>query len=137
MKQLAFVQVFSWFGLFAMWIYTTPAVTAFHFGTSDPTSKLYNQGADWVGLLFGLYNGLAALAALIIPVIARHTNRRFAHGLRLSLGGAGLAAFALIKDPNRLWVPMIGMAWASILSVPYSIWSSTLPARKMDLYGHI
>jgi maltose/moltooligosaccharide transporter len=136
MKQLAVVQFFSWFGLFAMWIYTTPAVTAFHYHATDTASRAYNDGADWVGVLFAIYNGVAALAALAIPTIARAIGRKGSHALCLGLGGLGLAAFPLIREPSLLWVPMIGVgfAWSSILSVPYSILSGALPARKMGVY---
>ena len=71
MKQLAWVQFFSWFSLFAMWIYTTSAVTSFHYGSSDTSSLAYNNGADWVGVLFAAYNGFAAIAAMCIPVIVK------------------------------------------------------------------
>jgi maltose/moltooligosaccharide transporter len=136
MKQLAVVQFFSWFGLFAMWIYTTPAVTAFHYHAADTASRAYNDGADWVGVLFAIYNGVAALAALLIPLIARAVGRKASHALCLCLGGLGLAAFPLIREPGLLWVPMIGVgfAWSSILSAPYSILSGALPARKMGVY---
>jgi maltose/moltooligosaccharide transporter len=136
MKQLAVVQFFSWFGLFAMWIYTTPAVTAFHYHAAGTASRAYNDGADWVGVLFALYNGVAALAALVIPLIARAVGRKASHALCLALGGVGLAAFPLIREPALLWLPMIGVgfAWSSILSAPYSILSGALPARKMGVY---
>ncbi|PXA93527.1 MFS transporter [Caulobacter sp. D5] len=136
MKQLAVVQFFSWFGLFAMWIYTTPGVAAFHYGATDTASAAYNAGADWVGVLFGVYNGVAALAALLIPVIARTTSRRVAHALCLVLGGLGLLSFLVIRDPKLLIVGMVGVgfAWSSILSAPYSILSGSVPARKMGVY---
>jgi maltose/moltooligosaccharide transporter len=136
MKQLAVVQFFSWFGLFAMWIYTTPAVAAFHYHAADTASRAYNDGADWVGVLFAIYNGVAALAALVIPLVARAVGRKACHALCLGLGGLGLAAFPLIREPGLLWIPMIGVgfAWSSILSAPYSILSGALPAAKMGVY---
>ncbi len=136
MKQLAVVQFFSWFALFSMWIYTTAAVTSHHYGSSDPTSALYNQGADWVGVLFAAYNGVAALAAFAIPVLAARTSRKTAHMACLLFGGAGLASILLIRDPAMLWISMIGVgvAWAAILSIPYAILSGALPARKMGVY---
>jgi maltose/moltooligosaccharide transporter len=136
MRGLAVVQFFSWFGLFAMWIYTTPAVALWHFGSSDPTSSAYNTGADLVNLLFSVYNGVAALAAFALPVLAARIGRKGAHAAALALGGAGLAAFFLIRDPNLLFIPMIGVgvAWASILSAPYSILSGALPPAKMGVY---
>jgi maltose/moltooligosaccharide transporter len=136
MRQLAVVQFFSWFGLFAMWIYTTPAVAAVHFHAIDATSKAYNAGADWVGVLFAVYNGVAALAALLIPLMVQATSRRVSHAVCLVLGALGLLSFLLIREPGLLWIGMIGVgfAWSSILSAPYSILAGALPARKMGVY---
>jgi maltose/moltooligosaccharide transporter len=136
MRQLAVVQFFSWFGLFAMWIYTTPAVAAVHFHAVDATSKAYNQGADWVGVLFAVYNGVAALAALVIPLMVQATSRKVSHAACLILGALGLLSFLLIREPGMLWIGMIGVgfAWSSILSAPYSILAGALPARKMGVY---
>ena len=136
MRGLAVVQFFSWFALFSMWIYTTAAVTAVHYGSSDTTSVAYNEGADWVGVLFGVYNGVAALAAFALPVLARRTGRRSAHAIALVLGGLGLLGVFAIRDPGLLWLPMIGVgvAWASIVSMPYAILSSAVPGRKMGVY---
>ena len=136
MVQLAFVQFFSWFALFAMWIYTTSAVTSHVYGTSDTTSALYNEGADWVGICFAIYNGIAAVVAFLLPVIAKRTSRRITHLLALFMGGIGLISIFFITDPNMLLVSMIGVgiAWASILSMPYAMLSSILPANKMGYY---
>ncbi len=136
MVQLAYVQFFSWFALFAMWIYTTSAVTSYIFNSIDPTSQAYNDGADLVGLLFGIYNGIAALAALMLPVIAKYTSRRMTHFIALICGGIGLISFYFISDPFWLWFSMIGVgiAWASILSIPYAMLSGSLPAEKMGYY---
>lgn len=136
MRGLAVVQFFSWFALFAMWIYMTPAVTAVHFGAADATSAAYGRGADWVGVLMGIYNGVAALAAFLIPVLARRIGKRGAHAVNLVLGAAGLAGVFLVRDPALLWLPMIGVgfAWASIVSMPYAILSSAVPGRKMGVY---
>ncbi|MBW3138235.1 MFS transporter [Ferrimonas balearica] len=136
MKQLAVVQFFSWFALFAMWIYTTAAVTGVHFGSSDPSSAAYNEGANWVGVLFAAYNGFSALAAVVIPVMVRHFGLRRAHLLNLLLGAAGLASFLVVSDPTLLLVAMVGVgfAWASILSLPYAMLAGCLPAAKMGVY---
>jgi maltose/moltooligosaccharide transporter len=136
MVQLAWVQFFSWFALFAMWIYTNSAVTSHIFHSTDPTSQAYNDGADLVGLLFGIYNGIAALAALLLPVVAKYTSRRITHLIALTLGGIGLISFYFITDPFWLWFSMvgIGIAWASILSVPYAMLSGSLPPEKMGYY---
>ena len=136
MIQLAYVQFFSWFALFAMWIYTTPAVTSHIFGSSDPTTTAYNDGADLVSSLFGVYNGIAAVAALFLPTLAKYTSRRVTHWIALTCGGLGLMSFYFISDPFWLWFSMIGVgiAWASILSVPYAMLSGSLPPDKMGYY---
>ncbi len=136
MKQLAWVQFFSWFALFSMWIYTTQAVTGHIYGTSDPTSARYNEGADWVTLLFGVYNGVAALVAFLLPVVARKISRKATHLVALCIGGLGLISVYFIKDPTVLLISMIGVgiAWASILSMPYAMLSGSLPASKMGYY---
>jgi maltose/moltooligosaccharide transporter len=136
MRQLAVVQFLSWFALFAMWIYTTAAVTSRHFGTTDTTSAAYNDGANWVGVLFAAYNGFAALAALAIPKLADAIGRRRAHLVCLWCGGLGLVSILFIDNPNMLLLSMIGVgiAWASILSLPYAMLSQAVPVRKMGVY---
>ncbi len=136
MFQLAFVQFFTWFALFAMWIFTTPAVTSHVYGTSDTTSKLYNEGADWVGICFAVYNGISALFAFVLPVIAKKTNRRMTHLICLVIGGLGLISMYFVSDPNLLLVSMVGVgiAWASILTMPYAILAGSLPAKRMGYY---
>ena len=136
MLQLAIVQYFSWFALFAMWIYTTPAVTHHIYGTIDPKSELYNQGANWVGVLMAVYNGFAAVTAFLLPVIAKYTSRKAVHAISLLIGGLSFISFYFIKDP-KLWlisVLGIGLAWASILSMPYAILAGSLPQEKMGFF---
>ena len=136
MKQLAWVQFFSWFALFSMWIYTTAAVTSFHFGSTDATSEAFNEGANWVGVLFASYNGFAAIAALVIPLLVRKLGIRFSHGFNLILGALGLLSFLFIENPSYLMFSMVGIgfAWASILSLPYAMLASSISANKMGLY---
>ena len=136
MKQLAVVQFFSWFALFSMWIYTTAGITGHHYGSTDSTSKAFNDGADWVGVLFAAYNGFAAIAAIFIPWMANKIGRRKTHLVNMCLGGLGLISFILIKDPQWLLLSMVGVgfAWASILSMPYSLLAGCLPADKMGVF---
>ena len=136
MRQLAVVQFFSWFPLFAMWIYTNSAVTSYHYASTDVSSAIYNEGADWVSILMATYNGVSIFAAIIIPIIVRMSNLQFAHLINLCLGGIGFISFIFIKDPAWLVLSMVGVgfAWASILSVPYAILSNVLPAQKMGVY---
>ncbi len=211
MKQLAVVQFFSWFALFAMWIYTTSAVTSHIYDMKLGTTEIeelsgsigvletqteadwfgrlprinedltsyrdqiaagqsqvvasmrvvnffleegrvelsdgtrttlqriereYNEGADWVGVSFGIYNGFAALVAFLLPVIAGYTNRKTTHAISLVAGAAGLISIYFISDPMMILVAMVGvgLAWASILSMPYAILAGSLPAEKMGIY---
>ncbi len=136
MRRLVPVQFFSWLALFAMWIYTTAAVTQVQFGAVDSRSAAYDEGADWVGVLFGAYNGFAALAAIFIPMLVRRFGRRLTHLLNLWLGAGALLSFFVIRDPHWLLASMlgIGFAWASILSLPYALLSDSVPAAKMGVY---
>ena len=136
MKQLAFVQFFSWFALFAMWIYTTPAITRHIFGTTDTSSAAFNEGANWVGICFAVYNGVAAIFAFILPILAKKTSRKITHIISLIAGGLGLISIFFFKDPVMLLLSMVGVgiAWASILSMPYAILTGALPSNKMGVY---
>jgi maltose/moltooligosaccharide transporter len=136
MRQLAVVAVFTWFAMFAWFIYCTPAITSYHFGTSDPLTKAYNDGADWVGVLNSVYNGVAALVAFILPVIARKTSRVTTHAVCLFIGGLGLMSLRWFVDPHLLVISMagLGIGWAGLLTMPYAILSSVVPYRKMGVY---
>lgn len=212
MKQLAVVQFFSWFALFAMWIYTTAGLTSHVYDmklsanevaqlsainmewsvagnvewsersieiqselnqyqqkvadgatevvstmrvvnffldeereaslTTDLQNRLeyvrqqYNTGADWVGIAFAVYNGFAAIVAFLLPVIAGKTSRKTTHAIALIAGAAGLISMYFITDPMYVLVSMVGvgLAWASILAMPYAILAGALPARKMGVY---
>jgi maltose/moltooligosaccharide transporter len=120
----------------AMWIYTTAAVAQVHFGSTDPHSDAFNNGALWVGVLFAAYNGFAALAAAVIPFMVRRLGLRLSHLVNVWLGAAALLSFLLIRDPHWLLLSMVGMgfAWASVLSLPYALLSDSVPAQKMGLY---
>jgi maltose/moltooligosaccharide transporter len=136
MGQLAIVQFFTWFALFSLWIYTTAAVTSQIYGTSDTSSLAYNEGANWVGVLFGVYNGFAAVVAFLLPVLAKATSRKLTHTISLIVGGLSLISISLIHTPGLLILPMlgVGLAWASILSMPYAILTGSLPHNKMGIY---
>ena len=213
MVQLAFVQFFSWFALFAMWIYTTAGVTSTKYDmnldsglfsslnqTLDrisvlPESKTftnlgdiksdmagfqkkfeagkkvvismrvvqfftdgnkkdllqldqsakdrllyikkeYNKGADWVDILMAVYNGFAAIMAFLLIALARVTSRKTVHSISLIIGGLSLISFFLIKNPKLLLISElgIGLAWASILAMPYAILTGALPSNKMGTY---
>ncbi|MCP5396043.1 MAG: MFS transporter [Sphingomonadaceae bacterium] len=137
MKKLALVQFFSWSALFIMWINTTPVVTQYVFGSTDTASVAYNQGANWVGRLFATYNGVAAIAALtLLPFLSKTLGKVKTHVFGLLCGAAGYASFFFIRDPNTLLMAEvgIGIAWASILAMPYAILASSLPQGKLGIY---
>lgn len=136
LKRLALVQFFTWFALFTMWIYTAPSVAARYFGSSDPASAAYSAAADWVGVLFATYNGVAAIGALALPALAARIGARAAYALCLLCGAAGMAGFVFAPDAQWLWVAAvgIGIAWAAILSLPYAIIVNAVAPAKVGVY---
>ena len=136
MKKLAIVQFFSWFALFSMWIYSTPALAQHLYGTTKPDSVEYNKIGDWVGVMFASYNGFAALFAFFLPVLSKKFSRPKTHMIALIAGGLGLISYYIFNNENMLIISMagVGLAWSSILSMPYSILTQTLPSHKMGVY---
>lgn len=136
MIKLLLVQFFSWFALFAMWVYTTPAVALKFYGTTDPNSAPFREAGDWVGILFGVYNGVSAIIALSLPVIAKRLSKRGTHALALVFGAVSLLSFLVITDPIYLIIPMIGIgiAWGSILAMPYAMLANSIPPKQMGVF---
>ena len=137
MKRLALVQFFSWSALFIMWINTTPVVAQNFFGSADPASAAYQDGGNWVGVLFSIYNGVAAVAALtLLPLLSARIGKAKTHSICLLAGAAGYASFFVFTDPQFLILSEIGVgiAWASILAMPYAILASSLPQAKLGIY---
>ena len=137
MKRLAVAQFFSWSALFIMWINTTPVVAQKFFGTTDSSSAAFQDAANWVGVLFSVYNGVAAVAALVLlPLLSRYVGKVRTHVIGLLCGAAGYAGFMLIGSSGWLIAAEvgIGIAWASILAMPYAILASALPQRKLGVY---
>jgi maltose/moltooligosaccharide transporter len=136
MKKLALIQFFTWFALFSMWIYSTPALAQHLLGNSDSSAPGYNEIGNWVGVLFGIYSGASSVFAFILPVIARKTSRPMTHLIALIAGGIGLISFYFFHDKYMLIISMIliGLAWSSILSLPYSMLTTSLPAKKMGVF---
>lgn len=138
MKQLGVVQFCSWFALFGMWVFATPAIAQhiYDLPASDTSSALYNEAGSWVGVLFGIYNGVSAVYAFFLPTIAKKLGRKSTHSLSLILGGLGLISIYFIPSPEMLILSMIGIgiAWASILAMPYAILAGSIPAIKMGIY---
>ena len=136
MLQLLLVQFFSWFALFSMWVYTTPAIARHFYGTTDPNSAGYQDAGDWVGILFGIYNGVSAIIALLLPRVAERVGRRATHAIALSIGGLSFLSFIVMPDENWLVLPMIGIgiAWGSILAMPYAMLANSIPAKQMGMF---
>ncbi len=136
MRQLAAVQVCTWLGLFCMWLYFPVAVAHNVFGAPDTTSPLYTRGVEWAGICFGMYSAVCFAFSLVLPGIARRIGRRHTHSLCLLAGAAGLMSTAVIHDPKMLLLSMtgVGVAWASILAMPYAILAGCLPNNKTGIY---
>lgn len=138
MKQLGLVQFFSWFALFSMWVFTTPAIAEHVFGVAkgDTSSPLFQEAGNWVGVIFGVYNAVSAVFAFFLPKIAASLGRTKTHAISLILGGLGLISIYFIQDKYWLLLSMvgIGIAWASILAMPYAILAGSIPVKKMGVY---
>jgi maltose/moltooligosaccharide transporter len=146
MKQLAIVQLFSWFPLFLLWVYSTTAISQHYFGvpidfdantTTDPTiRRAFDEAGNWVGICFALYSLVAALYSIIMPKLMDLTNRKLVFSVSLLLGGLGFISTFFFSNQYMLLISMvgIGMAWAAILAIPYAILSGSLPAKRMGIY---
>ncbi len=138
MRQLSWVQFFSWFGLFGLWVFATPAIAEHIYGL-DPNnsqSTAYQNAGDWVGVLFGVYNGVSAIFAFFLPAIAKKVGRKKTHAISLIIGALGFLSIYIMPNENWLILSMIGIgvAWASILAMPYAILAGAIPPQKMGVY---
>lgn len=138
MRQLSWVQFFSWFGLFGMWVFTTPAIAQHIYGLApdDTHSQAYQDAGNWVGVIFGVYNLVSAIVAFLLPLIAKKIGRKSTHAVCLVLGGIGLISIYFMPDKQSLIYSMIlvGIAWASILAMPYAILAGAINPKKMGVY---
>jgi maltose/moltooligosaccharide transporter len=138
MRQLSWVQFFSWFGLFGMWVFSTPAIAQhiYRLSIDDTKSAEFQSAGDWVGIIFGVYNLVSAIVAFALPYIAKQIGRRKTHALSLVLGGIGLISMYFMPNKEALIFSMIlvGFAWASILAMPYAILAGSIHPKKMGVY---
>ncbi|MCB9252412.1 MAG: MFS transporter [Flavobacteriales bacterium] len=136
MKQLALVQFFTWPGLFLMWFYYSSAVARNVFNAPDEKSQLYLEGVEFAGLTLSFYNLITFLFALFLPLMASRIGNKVTHAICLSAGAVGLISIKFINDPAYLYLSMagVGVAWASILSMPYAMLSGCLPENKVGVY---
>ncbi len=138
MRQLGLVQFFSWFALFSMWVFTTPAIAnhVFKLPIEDTSSDKFREAQNWTGIIFGVYNGVSALYALMLPRIAKLLGKKKTHAFSLIAGGVGLISMYFADSKTDLLFSMVGVgfAWASILSMPYAILANKIPSGKMGVY---
>ena len=138
MRQLSWVQFFSWFALFGMWVFAVPAIAQHIYGlpSTDSNSETYQEAGNWVGILFGIYNGISAIFAFLLPMIAKKISRKKTHAYALFIGGIGLISIYFMPNENWLILPMvfIGIAWASILAMPYAMLAGSISPKKMGVY---
>ncbi|HEX2203160.1 MAG TPA: MFS transporter [Longimicrobium sp.] len=136
MKQLAVVQFFTWLGLFCMWMFFGLTVATHVFGATDAQSERYARGIEWGGLMFSVYSIVCFAVAFLLPKVAAATSRKTTHAAALACGALGLLGVYFIRDPYLLILTMVGVgiAWASILSMPFAILAGALPASRMGVY---
>jgi len=136
MKQLALVQFFTWPGLFLMWFYYSTAVARNVFGAADESDPLYTKGVEFAGLTLSFYNVISFGFALIIPWIAKQVGRKLTHTICLLCGAAGLISVGFVTEKFELYLCMtgVGIAWSSILSMPYAMLAGALPEDKIGVY---
>ena len=138
MRQLSWVQFFSWFALFGLWVFSTPAIAHHIYGLpiTDSKSTAYQTVGDWVGVLFGIYNLVSAFYAFALPYIAKQIGRKLTHSISLAIGGLGMISIYFVTDEKWLFLSMfgIGIAWASILAMPYAILAGSISPKKMGVY---
>ena len=136
MRKLGPVQLFTWLGLFCMWLYFPVAVAHNVFGANDPASPLYKAGVEWGGICFALYSAVCFAFSFVLPAMARKMGRRYTHTLCLVCGAVGLMSVVVIHDKYILLLTMVGVgiAWASTLSMPYAILAASLPPERTGVY---
>jgi len=138
MRQLSWVQFFSWFALFGMWVFAVPAIAQHIYGlpSTDSSSETYQEAGNWVGILFGVYNGISAIFAFLLPAIAKKFSRKKTHAYSLFIGGIGLLSIYFMPNEDWLILSMvfIGIAWASILAMPYAMLAGSITPKKMGVY---
>lgn len=138
MRQLSWVQFFSWFALFGMWVFAVPAIAQHIYGlpSTDSSSETYQEAGNWVGILFGVYNGISAIFAFLLPAIAKRLSRKRTHAYSLFIGGIGLLSIYFMPNEDWLILSMvfIGIAWASILAMPYAMLAGSITPKKMGVY---
>lgn len=136
MRIVSLVQFFTWPGLFLMWFYYAIAVAYHVFGAKTDTDPAFGDGKDFAGLTLSFYNVVTFAFAFVLPYIADRLGRKTTHALCLLIGAAGLISVAFVHDKNMLFLCMtgVGIAWASILSMPYAMLGSAIPPSKIGIY---
>lgn len=123
MRQLAVVQFFSWFSLFIMWVYSTPAITQYIWGVDAkwfdphflhsvntiPAEIAAAKGAagDWVGIIFAAYSLFAAIFSLVLTRVAIRFGRKLTYSLSLLAGGVGYISFLCFQNAEIVHVNLL------------------------------
>jgi maltose/moltooligosaccharide transporter len=136
MRQLAWVQGFSWLGMYCMFLYFPPAVARNIFGAFSESSPLYIEGIEWAGVCIAVYNAVCFVVSLALPRIAAQFSRQITHALGLALGAAGLISLQFVHDRYTLMLSMVGVgcAWACMHAMPYAMLVGALPDKKSGIY---
>lgn len=146
MKQLAIVQLFSWFPLFLLWVYSTTAISQHYYGvpldfnaeheTNMAIRQAFDEAGNWVGICFAVYSLVAAIYSMVMPKLIRMSSRKTVFSLSLLMGGLGFISTYFFTNQYALLISMVGVgiAWAAILALPYAILSGSLPAKRMGIY---
>ena len=136
MRQLAVVQIFTWLGLFCMWMFFGLTTARYVFGTTDRNSPQFDRGTEWGGIAFAVYSIVCFAVAFVLPRLADRLGRKWVHTLCLACGGIGLLSTMQVRDPYLWLLSMVGVgiAWASILSMPYAMLAGALPPSRMGVY---
>jgi maltose/moltooligosaccharide transporter len=139
MKQLAWIQFFTWLGIFCFFLYFPPAVARNIFGATTQNSTLYSEGIEWAGICFAVYNAVCIGCSFVLPRVAQRLSRPITHGLCLLCGGFSLISLLVIDNQYILLLAMVGLgvAWSSVLIIPYTMLSSLIPPQRQGIYQGI
>ena len=139
MQQLAWVQFFTWLGIFCFFLYFPPAVAHNIFGAVSQDSSLYSEGIEWAGLCFALYNAICVGFSFLLPYLAKRTSRQITHSFCLLWGGLSLISLLVIQNQYVLLLAMIGfgITWSSTLAMPYAMLVGSIPAQRQGIYQGI
>ena len=127
------VQFFCWAAFLYMWTYTNGAIADTVWGTTDVKSDGYQTAGNWVGILFAVQSVGSVLWALIIP---KFKSIKTAYVVSLLIGAAGFVSVFFIHDQYLLFLSflLIGVAWAAMLAIPFTLLTNSLSGDHIGTY---